>query len=301
MNKKFSLYLLIVLIAIMVITSHASVISQRNAFRTPEKIKETARFKAKHERNLENEKRSKHKIYSRNIVVEPILSQMNPNLNFPIGRFLINLGNGSVLQCTASVINTTNGNIGLTSAHCLTKDDGTTFDLKDLSFSPGYDNQQEGPLGTINIENLAVPYTHLVDPDVKDYALVKFAFTDPNKGNARLQDYTGALGWRFDIGNNTLTNVFGYPASGDMVNCTKDGKHLCVWQGNVQKDNNYYFIDDVNLGSGASGSPLIFQYNRNEHLGYVYAAHEAYVDETDESIAPIWDEQIFLGLLLKLS
>ncbi|KAF0520949.1 serine protease [Gigaspora margarita] len=270
MNKKFSLYLLIVLIAIMVITSHASVISQRNAFRTPEKIKETASFKAKHERNLENEKRSKHKIYSRNIVVEPVLSQVNPNLNFPIGRFLINLGNGSVLLCTASVINTTNGNIGLTSAHCLTKDDGTTFDLKDLSFSPGYDNQQEGPL-------------------------------DPNKGNARLQDYTGALGWRFDIGNNTLTNVFGYPASGDMVNCTKDGKHLCVWQGNVQKDNNYYFIDDVNLGSGASGSPLIFQYNRNEHLGYVYAAHEAYVDETDESIAPIWDEQIFLGLLLKLS
>ncbi|RIB05395.1 hypothetical protein C2G38_2148572 [Gigaspora rosea] len=206
MNKKFSLYLLIVLIAIMVITSHTSVISQRNAFRAPERIKETARFKTKHERNLKNEKRN----------------------------------------------------------------DGTTFDLKDLSFSPGYNIQKEGPL-------------------------------DPNKGNARLQDYTGALGWRFDIGNNTLTNVFGYPASGDMVNCTKDGKHLCEWQGNVQKDDYYYFIDDVDLGSGTSGSPLIFQYNRNEHLGYVYASIEAYANKTNESISPIWDEQIFLELLSKLS
>ncbi|RIB05673.1 hypothetical protein C2G38_2219014, partial [Gigaspora rosea] len=235
---------------------------------------------------------------------EPVLSQVNPNLNFPIGRLRINLGNGKAAHCTASVINTENGNIGLTAAHCLAKGDGTTFDLKDLSFSPGYNNQKEGPLGTINIENLAIPYTHLVDPDVEDYALVKFAFTDPNKGNARLQDYTGALGWRFDIGNNTLTNVFGYPALGDMASCTKDtkdGKHLGKWQGNVQKDDDYYFIDEVNLGDGASGSPLIFQYKRNEHLGYAYASHEAYDDGSNKSVSPIWDEQIFLGLLLELS
>ncbi|KAF0520953.1 hypothetical protein F8M41_016013 [Gigaspora margarita] len=62
----------------------------------------------------------------------------------------------------------------------------------------------------INVEELAIPYTHLEDPDVNDYALVKFAFIDPNGGNARLQEYTGGLGWRFDIGNNPLTNVFGY-------------------------------------------------------------------------------------------
>ncbi|CAG8807749.1 4257_t:CDS:1 [Gigaspora margarita] len=282
----------------MVITSRASVISQRSAFRTQERIKETAIFKTKHERNIENEKRSKHKIYSRNIVMEPVLSQVNPNFNFPIGRFLINLRNGSALHCTASVINTENGNIGLTAAHCLIKGNGTTYDLQDLSFSPGYDNGKEGPLGTINIEKLAVPYSNLVDPNENDYALVKFAFTE---GNARLQDYTGALGCRFDIGNYTLTNVFGYPGSGNMENCNITGKHLCEWQGNVQKDNDFYFIDDVNLGMGVSGAALIFQHNRDENLGYAYASHETYVDETDESIAPIWDELIFLDLLLRLS
>ncbi|KAF0363844.1 serine protease [Gigaspora margarita] len=220
----------------MVITSRASVISQRSAFQIPERIKETARFKTKHERNIENEKRSKHKIYSRNIVMEPVLSQVNPNFNFPIGRFLINLRNGSALHCTASVINTENGNIGFTAAHCLIKGNGTTYDLQDLSFSPGYDNGKEGPLG-----------------------------------------------------------------SGNMENCNITDKHLCEWQGNVQKENDFYFIDDVNLGTGVSGAALIFQYNRDENLGYAYASHETYVDETDESIAPIWDELIFLDLLLRLS
>ncbi|CAG8793535.1 3296_t:CDS:1, partial [Gigaspora rosea] len=233
--------------------------------------------------------------------VDPVLSIINSELNFPIGLLFINLGSGLETTCTASVINTENGNIGLTTAHCLTRDDGTTYDPDDILFSPGFDNKETGPLGTIKVEELAVPYTHLVNPIVADYALIKLAFIDPNGGNASLQDHTGGLGWRFDIGNNTLTNVFGCPDSGDLVNCYKDGYHLCEWQGNVLKTEKEYIIKGINLGSGASGAPMIFQYNRNEHLGYVYTVHEGYLNLTNESFAPIWDEQIFLGLLLRLS
>ncbi|RIB21697.1 hypothetical protein C2G38_2140538 [Gigaspora rosea] len=296
MNKKFSFYLLIALIA--VINSHSSVISQKNDFRTPKRIKETTIFKNKHERNKENEERSKNKIYSRNIVMDPVLSKVNPNINFPIGLLIIDIDNDTEQTCTASVINTENGNIGLTSAHCLINDNGTTFDPKDISFSPGYDNQ-EGPLGTVNVEDFAIPSLHFLEPLIEDYALVKFAFTDPN--GARLQDHTGGLGWRFDIRNNTLTNVFGYSGSDDWVNCTKDGYHLCEWQGNVQDEEVFYIIDGIDLGKGASGSPMIFQYNRTENLGYVYSVYKGLIENTYESFAPVLDEDIFIQLVLRLS
>ncbi|CAG8496320.1 3901_t:CDS:2 [Gigaspora rosea] len=252
----------------MVITSHSSVNSQRDTLWTTERIKETTIIKSRHERNKKNTK----KVKRNNIVVHPVLSIVNPESYFPIGPLFINLSEGLRSACTASVINTANGNIGLTSAHCL-----TTHDPNDLIFSPGFDYGKEGPLGYISVEEFAIPYTHLKDPYDDDYALVKFAFIDPNGENMRLQDYTGGLGWRFDVGNNTLTKVLGYPSSGDLVNCSKDGLHL------------------------SSGAPMLFQYNRNEDSGYVYTVHEGYINSTRDSIAPIWDEPIFLGLLLKLS
>ncbi|CAG8819776.1 17220_t:CDS:2, partial [Gigaspora margarita] len=87
-----------------------------------------------------------------------------------------------------------------------------------------FDYREEGPQCYINVEEHAIPYTHLEDPDVNDYVLVKFAFIDPNGGNARLQDYTGGL----------------------------NGLHLCEWQDNVLKNEKYYIINGNNLGEGVS-------------------------------------------------
>ncbi|CAG8653615.1 13535_t:CDS:1 [Gigaspora rosea] len=217
--------------------------------------------------------------------------------NFPIGLFLIDNEEIHVEDniCTASVINTANGNIGLTAAHCLFDIDGIPIDLDLLSFSPGYDNGDDGPLGAIPIEATAIPFVHMVDLETKDYALVRFNFA-----RGKLQDYTGALGYRFDIGDDEPTNAFGYPKNGGLEDCPKDGEHLCEWQGNTEKTD-YYTISNVALGDGSSGGPFISQYDRDENLGYAYAVYRGYDIQNNQGIAAIWDEITFFNLLLQLT
>ncbi|CAG8849635.1 14253_t:CDS:1, partial [Gigaspora margarita] len=134
---------------------------------TPERIKETSIFKNKHKGNNENEKRN---VNPRSIVVPPVFSQVSPEYNYPIGRFSIRLPDGSDNTCTASVINTANGNIGITAAHCLIDDNGEILDTNSMWFSPGYDNGTDGPLEIIEVEAVAVPLTFIVTSAWNDYA-----------------------------------------------------------------------------------------------------------------------------------
>ncbi|CAG8660347.1 8100_t:CDS:2 [Gigaspora margarita] len=208
--------------------------------------------------------------------------------------------NGSVEEdvCTASVIYTKNGNIGLTAAHCLLDDDGNLWNLSLLSFSPGYDNGTNGPLGAIPVVATVMPHSYLINHEKYDYALVRFEF---NQGGATLQDYTGALGWRFDIGNGEPTSVYGYPDSGNFENCAHDGEHLCKWQGITEKREDIYVIKNLTAGSGASGGPLISQYDTKTNLGYAYAVIRGYFSGSKASLGSIWDEIVFLDLLLRIT
>ncbi|RIB20440.1 hypothetical protein C2G38_2179303 [Gigaspora rosea] len=297
------------------IPSIASVISQRNnlsdtlAFRTSERINETSRFKNKYKRSKENKTRIENKIYSRRNVIKPPFDSVvnpnhnypigvvNPNHNYPIGFFIAN--NGSVEDvCTASVIHTENGNIGLTAAHCLLDDNGNPWNLSFLSFSPGYDNGTNGPLGAIPVVDIAMPDDYLINPNKYGYALVRFGF---NHGGSTLQDYTGALGWRFDIGSGEPTSVYGYPDRGNFENCVHDGEHLCKWQGITEKGRNFYGIKYLTSGSGASGGPLISQYDTKTNLGYAYAVIRGYLDGYNTSVGSIWDENVFLDLLSRIT
>ncbi|RIB17384.1 hypothetical protein C2G38_2142620 [Gigaspora rosea] len=306
MNKEFSNYLLIVLITMIVIPSIASVISQRNnicdtlAFRTSERIDETSSFKNKYKRSKEN-KTSSEIIYSRNKIVPPFVSVVNPNHNYPIG-VLIYDDNSTVKVCTASVINTANGNIGLTAAHCLLDANGNEYNQSLLSFSPGYDNGTKGPLGYIPVVATAIPPTFLNNRFKYDYALMKFEFNDPNGGDATLQDYAGALGWRFDIGDGEPTSVSGYPGSGNFENCPNDYKHLCKWQGITNKCGDFFYVINFLIaGPGSSGGPFISHYDSETNLGYVYALISGYFDSYNASIGSIWDEIDFFNLLLNMT
>ncbi|RIB22587.1 hypothetical protein C2G38_2075187 [Gigaspora rosea] len=297
MNKKSSLYL--ALIAMIVIPSIASVISQRNnisntlVFRTSQRIKGTSRF---NKRNKGNKARGENKLYSQNAIISPFNSVVDPNHNYPIGLILYADGNQEV-SCTASVINTANGNIGLTAAHCLFDDNsGEPYDQKFLSFSPGYDNGTNGPLGAISVVAIAVPY---VDPENNDYALVRFEFDDPNGEYATLQEYTGALGWRFDIGDYEQTSVFGYPEDGGMEGCVRDGRHLCKWQYRISGIT--HAINNIDFGEGACGGPFITQYEAETNLGYVYAIYSDYIVASNVSFGDIWDEDNFFDLLLRVT
>ncbi|KAF0528880.1 serine protease [Gigaspora margarita] len=259
MSKNFSFCLLIALIAIMVIFSHRSIISQRNnisntnAFQILERINRISRFKNKYQENKENKKSSENKLYSRNTVMNSVLSTVNPQHNYPIGHLYIDINATNYAYCTASKINTANRNIELTAMYCLVDEYGTPYKSDTLTFSP----------------------------DKHDYALLRFEFEDPTGGNVRLQDYTGALGWRFNIQNNTPTNVFCYSKRGDLEGCPNDSEHLCEWQGIVEIDDKYNFINDVDLGIGASGGPFIYQYDRNTTLGYVYTVFAEYTNYSE--------------------
>ncbi|RIB30433.1 hypothetical protein C2G38_2026868 [Gigaspora rosea] len=292
----------------MVITSHSSIISQRknidntNVFLTSERIKETSRVKNKHKGNNENEKRN---VSSRSIVVHPVMSKATPENNYPIGRFFKRLPDGSDGSCTASVINTRNGNIGITAAHCLLdSSNGDILDKSAFTFSPGYDNGTHKLDESVDVEDFEIPLTFLVASSINDYALVKFAFKDPFGKDETLQYYTGGLGWRFDIGNDTLTNFFGYSGNGDLENCIRDGRHLCEWQGYTQLESDdegdYDYVIRGNLGYGASGGPLIYKYNRTINLGYVYSVYRAWRIASNESVAYAFDETVFTSLLSRL-
>src|SRR5437764_797162 len=78
-----------------------------------------------------------------------------------------------------------------------------------MMFSPGYDSGIPGPLGTIPVESAAVltEYDGNDNSPVYEYGMMKMKFNDP-KG-FKLQQYTGANGWRLDVvGDSILTNIF---------------------------------------------------------------------------------------------
>src|SRR5687767_3956980 len=89
-------------------------------------------------------------------------------------------------------------------------------------FSPGFNHGKDGPLGQIGPAKVVkVPDTFLANNDVDDYGLLRFDFSTRDGRN--LQQVTGALGWKFNIGTNIPTTVFGYPESGNFDNCQNDG------------------------------------------------------------------------------
>lgn len=76
----------------------------------------------------------------------------------------------------------------------------------DMTFSPGYNNGQDGPLCRILVAVAKVPDGYLTNcANYFDYALMRFAFNDPSGHNYPLQAYL--LGW---IETNVPTAGFGY-------------------------------------------------------------------------------------------
>src|SRR5437660_6739396 len=249
MNKKITLcYFLIALIVIISITdsSHAALVSAKLdvdkalAFWTPERIKSAKplTFEKTGFRNKTTSGTKNVKIRADNgqqrLSMPPFDNPNNPS-NYPVGRLLFSdPQTGDPGACTASVINTENGNIGITAAHCLFNDNGILF--SNMVFSPGYNSGTPGPLGLIPVEFITVPSEYTGDPyddPIYDYGFMRMEFNDPS--GYKLQQYTGAYGWRLDVGGDSIvTYIFGYPNGGDMPNCPRDGLHFCAFVGNIE-------------------------------------------------------------------
>ncbi|CAG8722992.1 5928_t:CDS:1, partial [Funneliformis caledonium] len=201
---------------------------------------------------------------------------------------------GEDYTCTASVINTNDGNIGLTAAHCLFHHDTNSF-FDNIIFSPGYDNGQPGPLGNIPIAKVVITNEFLHNDDNEfDWGMMLFNF---NWNGLSLKHFTGALGFRFNPGDNVPTTIRGYPNGGDLENCPNDGLHLCTWQGETIFANGYYIVHDLNIGEGASGGPLMMNYDPNTNLGQLYSNYASFDELNDQLLAPIYNPIQFQSLI----
>ena len=154
MIEKNTLYLLIIMIVIMIMTdpSHALAVPMRRG--ESESIPPSERLKS---------------------ITTNESNTSNP-FNFPVGLLTMkDPTSGKQTTCTGSVINTENGNVVATAAHCLVNTEGKVF--RNIMFSPGFDHGKDGPLGQIGPAKVVkVPDTFLADNNVDDYGLLRFDF-----------------------------------------------------------------------------------------------------------------------------
>ncbi|CAG8516919.1 1553_t:CDS:2, partial [Acaulospora colombiana] len=203
-------------------------------------------------------------------IINNTISEVNADQvqSFPIGKLFMRDkrdDNDEPFFCTASVINTENGNIGLTAAHCL-YNPITQNPFHDIMFSPGYDHGQPGPLNLI-------PVDEAIKANAFDWAILRFGF---NKDGQPLQDFTGSLGLSFNVGDYFATTILGYPDGGE-----------------ADLANDYYVMHDLDLGPGASGSPCLMFHNSNTNLGWMYSNYAYFDDEQQDGLAPIYNSTEF--------
>src|SRR6266487_1811391 len=160
MKEIILYYFLIALIVIISITdsSYAALtakfdVNKTLAFWTPERIKsaeplipENVEFRNETTSGTKNVKITDDDD-DQQLSMPPFDNTNNPS-NYPVGRlFFFNSQVGRQQTCTASIINTENGNIGITAAHCLFNENNIVYN--DMTFSPGYDSEITGPIGLI--------------------------------------------------------------------------------------------------------------------------------------------------------
>ncbi|CAG8733888.1 hypothetical protein C2G38_2121691 [Gigaspora rosea] len=191
--------------------------------------------------------------------------------------------NGVDSVCTASVINTRDGNTGITAAHCVYYKGVVS---KNVIFCPGYNNGKLSALGQIPVTVHSVPKSYIESWSDDDYAVIKFDYP----GSLKLQ--TGSFGWGLTPQSPVSIAIFGYPYNGDM-NCAKDGNNCCVWRGDATLE--YPFGRDLppewsvplRIGSGASGGPWVMKNSLPNDLGYLIGVTDYYLGEHKEQANPL--------------
>ncbi|RIB02215.1 hypothetical protein C2G38_2125721 [Gigaspora rosea] len=167
--------------------------------------------------------------------------------------------------CTASVINSADGNTGISTAHCLYNWEANV-PADSLTFCPGYDHGEQSRYGCVAVKKVNVSPLYINSEGISfDYGILKFDY------NGRLQDNTGYFGWGIQPEYPVEIVTFGYPGDGDM-DCVKDTSNLCSWRGNalLQEDSPQpdQYVPLV-LGHGSSGGPWVIKNSPPNNLGYL--------------------------------
>ena len=189
-------------------------------------------------------------------------------------------------SCTASVINTDYGNIGLTAGHCLYKYKDIRF--TNTAFCPGFSNGQCA-FGLVPVSDIALFITN--GNYYYDYGLIKFVY------NGKLQDKTGSFDWDANPGNEVDVTVLGYPVDGQFP-CARNGNVLCMWQGHSSRQGSFRYVP-IGVGHGSSGGPWIRQYDAKTKKGWIVGNSSA--SGSSSANSPIYAYNDFIKLIQQLS
>jgi hypothetical protein len=74
-----------------------------------------------------------------------------------------------------------------------------------------------------------------------------------------------------------------------------------MWQGETILEDDYYIVQNLNIGEGASGGPLMTNYDPNVNLGILYSNYASFDEIGDQLLGPIYDPVEFQALIGELT
>ncbi|HET9173525.1 MAG TPA: trypsin-like serine protease [Actinospica sp.] len=179
--------------------------------------------------------------------------------------------------CTGSVVNSPEGDIVVTAAHCVYDSSGV---YTDIAFVPGY-HDGEDPYGVWIPSAVIVPPQWASDSD-PNYD-VAFLVVHEEGSGTKIQDVVGGDDLGLSPGYTNLTQVIGYPESTEEpVNCTN---YTSEFSDSSLTTPQLQFDCD-NYPGGTSGGPFLQAVDSTTDLGTivgVIGGYEAGGDDPDVS------------------
>jgi V8-like Glu-specific endopeptidase len=214
-------------------------------------------------------------------VSNPLAS--SPFTGVPQVGALFSASDGSVQGqghfCSGSVVNSPQGDVVLTAAHCVYDTNGA---YTDLAFVPGYHDGQD-PYGVWTPSDVVVPPQWAADED-PDYD-VAFLVVHEAGSSARIQDVVGGDQLGLEPAYAGLTQVVGYPQTTEKpITCTNLTTQVTDPSLTVPQ----LQFDCVDYPGGTSGGPFLRAVDANTGLGTVVGViggFEAGGDTPDVSYA----------------
>ena len=179
--------------------------------------------------------------------------------------------------CTGSVVNSPEGDIVVTAAHCVYDSTGV---YTDIAFVPGYHDGQD-PYGVWIPSAVVVAPQWASDSD-PEYD-VAFLVVHEEGSSTKLQDVVGGDSLGLSPGYTGLTQVIGYPESiEEPVSCTNRTSRFA----DPSLTTPQLEFDCDNYPGGTSGGPFLQSVDSNTNLGTVVGViggYEAGGDSADVS------------------
>jgi V8-like Glu-specific endopeptidase len=179
--------------------------------------------------------------------------------------------------CTGSVVNSPEGDIVVTAAHCVYDSTGV---YTDIAFVPGY-HDGEDPYGVWIPSAVVVPpqWASSSDPNYD----VAFLVVHEEGSGTKIQDVVGGDDLGLSPGYTNLTQVVGYPESTEEpVSCTNYTSEFSDSSLNTPQ----LRFDCDNYPGGTSGGPFLQGVDANTDIGTVVGViggYEAGGDDPDVS------------------